>query len=147
VDSAIVEGSTRDDATAKVPDGSCTPDDCDCDKDFFYRGGCDAGIPNNAKPDCDDLDPLRKPDAGLTSTVPDPGQTPYGDWNCDSLVTKAYAPNLKCVNVITACNGGAGFKTEPGCGVTADFFECKDLGLTKGGCQAVFVDKRAQLCK
>lgn len=146
-DSALVEGSVRDDATAKVPDGSCLPDDCDCDRDFFFRGNCDAGIQTDARLDCDDFDPLRKPDATLTSTVPDQGQIPYGDWNCDAIVDKAYSTNLKCSAVLTSCTGGAGFKGNPGCGVSEAYFTCQDLGLFKGGCQAVLVDDRRQLCK
>lgn len=146
-DAALLEATTRDDATAIVPDGSCLPDDCDCDKDHFFRGLCDSGAKADAQVDCDDLDPLRKPDAGLTGEVPPPGQIPRGDWNCDGKTDPAYAPTIKCTGSLAGCNGGPGFKKDPGCGLAGDYFECKDLGLTSGGCQAVKLDSRIQLCK
>jgi hypothetical protein len=146
-DAAILEATTRDDATARVPDGSCLPDDCDCDKDLFFRGGCDSGAKPDAQVDCDDLDPLRKPDAGLTGEPPPAGQVPAGDWNCDSRTDTAYPSGIQCAAGLGGCTGGPGFKDAPGCGLAADYFECKDLGLTKGGCQAVKIDSRVQLCK
>ena len=71
----MLEAATRDDATAKVPTGSCLADDCDCDKDKFLRAGFDAGTRSDAQVDCDDLDPLRNPAAGLTETAPEEGIT------------------------------------------------------------------------
>jgi hypothetical protein len=147
-DAAIVEGSVRDDSTARVPDGTCVPTDCDCDKDLFRSDKCDAaGTPDGTKFDCDDLDPLRKPDARLTGEVPPQGQVPYGDWNCDGKPETAYETNIKCAYALTTCTGGSGYKNNPPCGTAADYFECRDLGALTGGCAAVKLDSRTQLCK
>ncbi len=146
-DTALLEGSVRDDATANVPEGSCVPEDCDCDKDTWLRGNCDSGTLHPTRLDCDDLDPLRHPDADPSQELPPPGQVPPGDWNCDGKVDKAYEINIKCVSNIVSCTGGPGFTNDPTCGTKAAYYECKDLGIPKGGCQEVLKDQRVQLCQ
>jgi hypothetical protein len=144
-DAAILEAATRDEASAPIPDGSCLATDCDCDKDLAPRAQCDAGASSGKAVDCDDLDPLRRPNAPLTGEVPPAGQVPAGDWDCDGKVEKAYPTNLKCTKTLTgACTGGQGFKSDPGCGELADYFRCQASGLT---CAAVYIDSRKQLCK
>lgn len=145
-DAAVIEAAARDDATAKVPDGSCVPEDCDCDKDLFLRSNCDSGTNHPTKLDCDDFDPLRKPDAGLTEELPDNGQVPKGDWNCDGHVDKAYYVNVKCGGtILTGCTGGPGFTNDPECGTSADYFQCGVVGL---GCGLIKeATPRKQGCK
>lgn len=144
----MLEAATRDDATAKVPTGSCLADDCDCDKDKFLRAGCDAGTKSDAQVDCDDLDPLRNPAAGLTETAPEEGQVPKGDWNCDGRVDKAYPTGVTCrADLINGCLGGPGFQGDPPCGASGEYVDCQDKGLAGGGCVAVKLDSRKQLCR
>ena len=140
-----MNGTLRDDATAKVPAGGCAANDCDCDKDLFLRSNCDLGTEHPSRLDCDDFDPLRKPGAGFSAVPPDPGQVPFRDWNCDGIVDKAYAVNETCTGAAVACQGQPGFANDPARGAAADYVACKPSGVA--GCQAQKLDTRVQLGK
>jgi hypothetical protein len=116
------EAAVVGDATAPDGDGAdagCGT--CDCDGDGYLRAGCgdagDAGI------DCDDDDPRRHPGQGALDDIPPPGQTPFGDWNCDGKVDKSYPPSVQCA-VGVGCASLKGFLGDPGCGATGDYVSC-----------------------
>jgi hypothetical protein len=134
--------ATRSDSEAPVDKGTCpTSWKCDCDKDLFLDDECvrteieagrDGGFEAGSKPgDCDDLDPVRNPEAGPRSDVPRQGApgTP-GDWNCDGTVTRNPL-KLKCAEpskvggAIVGCNGGTdGYLADTECGETNDVWTC-----------------------
>lgn len=140
-DGALVEATTRTDATAKIPDGSCLAH-CDCDGDKYFQADCDSGAAPDAQFDCDDRDPLRWPNAQYSSAVPDDDQSPRGDWDCDQQTEKAYGVNLTCG--LGSC-GKKGFLDDPPCGTVADYFECQTASVL--GCEPRLFDSRKQACK
>lgn len=140
--------ATRDDANQVVDANACGDrSPCDCDGDGYLDIGCDAG-PDAAglgkKPgDCDDLDPLRHPDALPTDAVP-VGHD--GDWNCDGVVSRVPTAQIKCSGTgLTGCSGGPGFLNKPTCGTKADVYSCEASGLL--ACQAVPKGTATQLCQ
>jgi hypothetical protein len=148
-DAAMIEAAVRSDADTKVDAAGCKS--CDCDNDTFLArvdGGCEGGP--GAVYDCDDTDKFINPDQTWVGDVkwPSDYQVIY-DWNCNGKVEKAYPTNLKCAYNLTTCTGGQGYKGDPGCGTSEDYFECQDKGALTGGCVAVKIDAlpRKQLCK
>jgi hypothetical protein len=150
IDAPLIEASTHDADTTVDAEG-CTS--CDCDHDGFFArtadGGCEGG-PDSGY-DCDDTDSFINQGRGFvddfnwTSKV---HAIPY-DWNCSGAVEKAYPTGLKCAyaGILTNCVGGYGFTGDPACGTDGDYFECQDLGAFTGGCAAVKIDTRHQLCQ
>lgn len=140
-DGAVVaDVVVRDDATARVEPDACADDDCDCDRDGYLRAGCDAGP---GEEDCDDLDPLRHPNADWTVEEP-VGHD--GDWNCDGVVERRPKVNLECGGLSVACTGGSGFTNVPPCGIEADFYICQPEGLL--GCAPIPNGARVkQICR
>jgi len=140
--------ATRGDANQVVDANACaTKPVCDCDEDGYLDIHCDAG-PDAAGPgkqpgDCDDLDPLRYPGALPTDAVPVGHE---GDWNCDGVVTRTPAAEIKCSGTgLTGCTGGPGFLNKPACGTKADAYSCEASGIF--ACQAVPKGTVTQLCQ
>ena len=131
-DVVINEATTRDDATAIVDASVCeTRTRCDCDNDEYADKACDVDASsilsykgNPLKPgDCDDLDPLRFPNAPLRE-LPPVGHE--GDWNCNGVLEASPSRNLACGgNGTLGCTGGSGYLGAPPCGTTADFYSCE----------------------
>lgn len=118
----VPDATRRSDATALVTKDNCVSDAaCDCDGDGFLSDKCDAG--GKAGDDCDDFDPLRKPDAGFVNE-----ETSNGDWNCDGTVT--YDPplvprgNEGCNGNTGSCRQDAVFVDPPKCGTNGTLFQC-----------------------
>jgi hypothetical protein len=144
-DTAVIEASTRGDADTKIDAAGCQS--CDCDDDGYFRrgGGCDGG-PGTVY-DCDDTDRYINPARDFANDFTWTSTHPIAfDWNCSGVVERSYATGLKCGGtVITGCTGGPAYQgAGPGCGNSADYFECKPVN---GFCAAVKVDTRIQLCK
>ncbi|MDF2691861.1 MAG: hypothetical protein K0S65_244 [Labilithrix sp.] len=144
----------RDDANQILDASACGADGmikCDCDDDEYADMNCDvdaAGIVskrgNPLRPgDCDDLDGLRHPNAGLTEAIP-VGHD--GDWDCDGTVEREPKGNIKCSGSGLGCIGDPGFLSEPGCGTKADFYGCEAPGVL-AACVATPKGPVTQLCR
>ena len=146
---SVGDVAARSDSEAPVDVGTCpTSWKCDCDKDLYLDDTCleaeldagrDGGFEAGSKPgDCDDLDPVRHPEAGLRSDPPRPGAPPPpGDWNCDNDVTRV-PPPLKCgePNGLGGCTGGTdGFRAVTACGETNDVYTCPKSVAGNGNCE------------
>lgn len=120
------DAAVRDDATARVDASGCDAT-CDCDNDGYWEIGCDAGADASGQPgDCDDLDPLRHPDAPYTAEPPVGHE---GDWNCDGEVQAKPRRSIRCTQDWRGCTGEPGFIGEPRCGTRADYYVCRKDGL------------------
>lgn len=146
LDGSVIEAATRTDAEAKVDASGCVSCDCDDDSFFARDGGCEGG-PGTVY-DCDDSDKFIRPNQSFVGdfTWPSTVHSVAYDWNCDGIVEKAYPTGLSCAGtVVTGCTGGQGFMgSGPGCGTSADYFECKSMGTF---CGAAKIDTRVQLCR
>jgi hypothetical protein len=155
VQDVVGDAIVRDDATAVVDASVCSERPrCDCDKDGYLDKNCDAGeagvgIDANAKPgDCDDLDPLRHPEAGFTQEVPISPN--IGDWNCNGTVEALTDSGVVCSGsgALGQCNQ-TGYVTSPACGAKADTYKCVGSGAANlGNCEPSLVATGVtQACK
>jgi hypothetical protein len=122
---------------------------CDCDGDGFIGiHPPDAGCPTPpaGKVDCDDYIPAINPDASfLLNDMWTSTHVPKFDWNCDKNVTKQLPHDLSCacLTALCSCSDTDGFKDDPGCGVTQNYFQCSG-GI---GCSFPSLNTRTQGCK
>lgn len=123
-----------DDAGNDTDAGDDAPfDPCDMDHDGHKaEGGACGGD------DCNDHNANQHP--GQTNFITDvPDAAPFGDWNCDGTVEKAFS--------FTSCGIGTcgmqGFTVDTGCGITNLFVTCNPP-LT---CPATDAGMRAQGCR
>jgi hypothetical protein len=131
---------------ARVDAASCASTDCDCDHDGFPRASCGGSGTDAAVVDCDDLDPSRHPGQDFVASVPPPGQTPPGDWNCDGVVEKAFSAGITCTTTGSGvCATTQGFAGDPRCGVEDDFVTCKTVAIVE--CAEATRIKRTQGCR
>ena len=88
-------------------------------------------------------DPLWHPGAPPTDAVPVGHE---GDWDCNDVVTRTPAAEIKCGGTgLAGCTGGPGFLNEPRCGTSADIYSCEGSGLF--ACKPVPKGKATQLCQ
>jgi hypothetical protein len=145
--SAIPDAIVRDDATARI-DASLCDRACDCDRDNFRSNQCpDAGYDGSY--DCDDLDPLIRPNQDWVA-APWPTESTHpvaNDWNCNGTVQRQYQTVTNCANVTGTCSDRKGFVNNPGCGQQGDFFTCKLVGVILPSCETDLTSTLAQGCK
>ena len=127
VDSGDPDALVVKDAGGKIDAAGCTS--CDCDGDGFNdlaKPGCaDAGGMN----DCDDTDSRTHPGQGYLVDLAAPPRN--GDWNCDGVVNKLYAPNLTCSGLLGAtCSATSGFTGDPACGAAGTLVTCVVSGVS-----------------
>lgn len=138
-DGASQEASVAPEAGV-IDAASCNK--CDCDDDKTNTNDAASGCATLGK-DCNDLDPFIPYKGGYIASRP---QGHDGDWNCDGVVTKQLAVNVKC-DLLADCSA-QGFKTDPACGATGEYIFCTKILLT-GLCieDTAKTEARAQGCK
>ncbi len=141
-EASMAEGGRVDEASVEA---GC----CDCDKDGYRNGTCDASTwDGSAAIDCDDLAPDIHPDAGYTTGPwPDSAHKKY-DWNCNGNVEEELRSDFSGCTTSNTC-ADEGFQGDPGCSQTGNYYKCSPqygLNLLLIGCTSAF-SGQTQACK